>query len=163
MGSYYNTGYPVAGKNGYDLTALAPCCHKPDDVADFFVRIDAAVFAARWISNTFAGTNTTSSYTGRRLRNALAQVTLTPTGAESWTPNYQNVKNRAWPTAYPGAMLLPLHTFSELATARWAPVGYPPTVFASWAWQHGFNVGEVWSVGGLDYMVFPYFAVRKAA
>ncbi len=161
MASYYNTAYPSSGKYGYDLTGLAPTTHQIEDQSGFFVRIDSAVWASQWISNVYSSTNTASGYTGRRIRSALASTSLG--GIESYTPNYVNVKNRSWPNAYPGAMLLPLHAFSEMATARWAPIGYVPTVFATWAWQHGFNVGEIWQVGGLDYMVFPYFAVRKAA
>ena len=46
---------------------------------------------------------------------------------------------------------------------RWAPIGYPPTVFWTEAVGHGYSAGDVYQLGGQDYMLFPFFAVRKAA
>jgi hypothetical protein len=60
--------------------------------------------------------------------------------------------------------VLPLHCFVLTdPDARWAPIGYPPSVYWCDVVGHGYGAGEVYQVGGLDYMVFPAFAVRKGA
>ena len=46
---------------------------------------------------------------------------------------------------------------------RWAPMGYPPNVFWCEGVGAGYAAREILQVGGLDYMLFPGFAVRKAA
>jgi len=168
--AYVTAGASVAGP-GLNSTAHAPMSHSfthslyVDGTA--FVRLDAATWPARWVSNS--GTPTTPTpgseygWTGLYGRCALNQSTDAFNVQEGQYPSYRFLEGRSHQVAYPGAMLLPLHFFAESAAARWAPVGYPPTVFFAEAVGHGFGASEVWPVGGLNYMVFPNFAVRKAA
>lgn len=152
---------------GTDLTAMAPMAHSyfttgsTGNRACAFVRTDAAVYASRWLG-VMDGANTGAAhgYTGRQGRCSLAAATIPNSGEY---PKLQDFLARGWQSAFTGALLLPLHCFAQAATARWIPVGYPPSVFACAAVGHGLNAATVYQVGGLDYMVFPGFAVRKAA
>jgi len=162
--SYWNTAAPTTSIPGHDITAAAPCGHthyySSDYPATTFVRVPSAIFADLWISNNYAANSSSvCGYTGMRIRCALY---LTP-GTLAATPNFSDLWPVCWPTAFPGAMLLPLHMFCGMSTGRWAPIGYPPSIFACRATEHGFAAGEQWTVGGVNYLVFPGFAVLKAA
>jgi hypothetical protein len=161
---YHNVNSLYSSVPGGDLTAAAPMAHAFTGSWGLctiaFVRTDAAVFAARWVGLS----NSTSiyvGYTGRYGRCAL-DVTDSVT-YRTEIPVIGSMAHRAWQTAFAGALLLPLHCFVQAVSARWIPVGYPPTVFFCAAVGHGFVSGDVYSVGGVDYMVFPGFAVLKAA
>lgn len=166
--SYMNTAIPASTSfPGSDVTAAAPFAHtwaySTERHSAFFVRVDPAEWAAKWTGGGYT-TGTPAGYTGRRARSGLNLVGSEPTtGWDYWVPNFVNLWGRSWPTAYPGAMILPLHVFLERTTGRYAPVGYPPTVFASQASARGFASGSIWAVGGVNYMVFPGFVVKKAA
>lgn len=162
----YNVANPGAGPYpGTDITAAAPMAHSffhsAFMYATSFVRTDAAVYTNRWLGlRSASGTIATYGYTGRQARCSV-DVTATLTATEY--PKAGVFLTRGWQSAFPGALLVPLHIFAEAATARWIPIGYPPTVFMCQAVGHGHNPAQVYQVGGLDYMVFPGFAVRKAA
>lgn len=160
--SYYNTligSYP-----GHSATAAAPMAHSFYTAAkvytNAFVRVDAAVFASRWVGFS-EGTQTYEGYTGRPGRCALDVTGYMDNMTE--LPAIGLMRGRAWQSAFAGALLLPLHAFVQAASARWIPVGHPPTVFFCSGVGHGFASGQVYQVGGLDYMLFDGFAVRKAA
>lgn len=163
--SYMNTGMSGSYPNpGNDLTAATPMSeahYYPSDYASSaFVRVPSAVYSGRWVGNGYS-TGTAAGYTGRIMRSILD--TVTNASAIQYTPNYKRVESRAWSVAYPGALILPMHSFVAMSTGRYAPVGYPPDVFYCLASAHGFTAGEVWAVGGVNYMVFPNFVVLKAA
>jgi hypothetical protein len=102
-------------------------------------------------------------YTGRPMRCAL-DLTAGSTFSGGLHPNYSLIEALVHQTAFSGALLLPLHCFVLTDPgARYAPLGYPASMFYCTAVGHGFSGGDVYQVGGLDYMLFPYFAVRKAA
>lgn len=152
---------------GTDATAAAPMSHGYINVAaryaTAFIRTDAAVFTNRWLG-IVDGQNTTATYgyTGRQARCAMS------TGGsgvlnDSEYPKLPALMTRAYQSAFSGALLVPLQCYAHSATAHWIPIGYPPDVFACAAVGHGHQAAQVYPVGGLDYMVFPNFAVRKAA
>lgn len=151
---------------GTDSTASPPMAHSYLSggirYATSFIRTDAAVYTNRWLGlNDTTGGTAQYGYTGRMARCCLD---LTPIiGASGEYPRLGPVAGRGWQSAFAGALLMPLHCFAGASTARWIPVGYPPTVFSCAAVGHGHNPATVYQVGGLDYMVFPGFAVRKAA
>lgn len=162
--SSYNNTNPYTGQPGDTATSFAPTSpfSAPTTVhATCFVKVDAATFAPRWISTTDATSGTTYGYTGKQARPAVNQSGwyLSTNDYPSWL----YADDRSWQTAFSGALLLPLHIFVNTSTARWAPIGYPPTAFYCLAVGHGWGPGEVYAVGGVNYMVFPNFAVLKAA
>jgi len=159
------------GNAGMDLTADCPIAHSVTEfvagptacLANAFIRVDAATFSGRWISNVASDTNG-NYYTGRHMRCALNRQGSTSSLHIGEYPNYRFLSGRIHQVAYTGALLLPLHSFCKMdPSTRWAPVGYPPSVFWTEAVGHGFAAGEVYQVGGLDYMLFPDFAVFKGA
>lgn len=160
--SYYAT-LGVTGQSGANLTALCPTApHQPVSTvhARGFVRVDAGTFTDRWLAITNSAAGTTGGWTGRGARTAADQERrLTPSEYPAW----DYVDDRGWQTAYAGALMLPIHLFAGTATARWAPIGYPPGLFYCQAVGHGFAAGSIHVVAGLNFMLFPNFAVWKAA
>jgi len=172
----------VSVRRGFDLTSYPPMSHTDEDTsatsgsllthATAFVFVDIASWSDRWISDC-KSENDSYGWTGRRMRDALNKCLAAQGGMEEDEyPNYQYLWDdgsggpgeRTLQSAFAGALLLPLHCFLETDPGdRWAPVGYPPTVFWTEAVGNGFAAGEIYQVGGLDYMLFPFFAVRKAA
>ena len=165
--SYYNCSDPSSGGPwpGHESTANCPMAQSMNFAGQVlscaFVKVDAAVFSAQWVSNGSA-TTTSAGYTGGQHRCALEAATGAP-AAQTGHPNYAQIKTRAWQTQYPGALLLPLHNFVAMASGRYAPIGYPSTVFFCAAFGHGFAAGETYFVGSDLYMIFPNFVVKKAA
>jgi len=129
-----------------------------------FVRVDAATFAGRWVGNAMSTSENYGS-TGRNMRCALNDnPSMQGACNESEYISYRFLRGRAHQTAYAGAILLPLHCFVLTdPAARWAPVGYPPSLFWCDAVGHGYSGGEEYLVGGESYIVFPGFAVWKGA
>lgn len=177
--SYQNTnpGPYSANRPGINVTGYAPFSPGDDDEDSLqlhfpayarvhtngLVRVDAASYAPRWIGNG-EEPEYAWGYTGKFLRCCLNQC---PTAQgeldEDKFPGYQYLQGRTYQTSFAGALLLPLYLYMNNAAGRWTPIGYPPTVFWSEAVGNGYSVGDVYQVGGDDYMVFPNFAVRKAA
>jgi hypothetical protein len=168
--AYRNTETTFNRANaGGNLTAWAPFArlpHEPDTDYDAdaggFVRVDAATFSGRWVVNC-SNDEADDGYTGRFLDGPL-----NPTGYDNQRqtqhPDYNFLAGRVTQTAFAGALLLPIHLFVLTDPGgRWAPVGYPPNVFWCEAVGAGYAPREILQVGGLDYMLFPNFAVRKAA
>jgi hypothetical protein len=164
-----------ADRYGLNLSALPPFSHADRDYDSFtgstryvhataFARVDATTFTARWITN--AGyANKGYGYTGRFMRNAL---NLHPDTQglldEDKFPGYQYISTRIVQTAFAGALLLPLHSYVLTdPDARYAPIGYPPGIFWCEGVGNGYAQNTVYQVGGIDYMLFPRFAVLKGA
>ncbi len=163
--SYYCGVDPPDSIPGCDLTAAAPMSHSfaygGYNYTCAYVRVDSSIYAPLWVGiSESAG----SAYgnTGKTGHNALSVAQTTP-ALMSEIPQIGLMQQRGWQTAFAGALLLPLHCFVKSTTGRWIPVGYPPTVFFCGAVGHGFASGEVYAVGGVNYMLFPGFAVKKAA
>lgn len=161
---------------GINLTARAPM--SPGDAdgktdtggtpryihGQAFVRVDAATYAPQWVGNAMHDSELYGA-TGRPMRCALND-NPDYQGAcdENEIISYRNLRERAHQSAFAGAILLPLHCFVLTDPgARWAPIGYPPSLFFCDAVDHGYSGGDVYQVGGEDYMVFPGFAVWKGA
>jgi len=160
-------------RRGITISAAPPMAHSDRDPAsqtpnygdqvhaNAFVRVDAAVFTSRWVSNAgyvWGG----YGWTGRYMRCALNLTTAAV--EEGQYPCYRYIEGRAHQVAFAGAPLLPLHCFVLTDPgARWAPLGFPPSVLWCDGVGHGYAKSEIYQVGGLDYMLFPHFAVRKAA
>lgn len=164
---------PGTSRSGINVSALPPMSHADKEDESYgsttervhttaLVRVDAATYSERWISNgAHAGAG--YGYTGRFLRCALNIGDDSGIDAGSF-PNYSGFADRVHQAAFAGALLLPLHNFALTDPgARFAPIGWPPSVFWCDAVGHGYTAGEVYQVGGLDYMLFPHFAVRKGA
>lgn len=162
-------------RTGINLTALPPMSHADRDSSSYggglqrvhstaMARVDAGTFAGRWVGNG-SWNDQGYGYSGRFMRCALNLHPDTQgTCNETEYPGYRYLHNRVHQAAFAGSMLLPLHCYVLTDPgARWAPVGYPPSVFWCEAVGNGYAPGEVYQVGGLNFMVFPRFAVRKAA
>jgi hypothetical protein len=172
--AYMNTDPdPLNDRAGVTITAYPPMCQGDRDKgslgevttdvhASGYVRVDAVSFAPRWVGNCEED-NDGYGWTGRFLRCALTLGEAVGQLEADEYPDYQYWGSRVHQAAYVGSTLLPLHLFLETAAARWAPIGYLPTVFWCEAVGHGYAKGQVYQVGGQDYMVFPRFAVRKDA
>jgi hypothetical protein len=162
--SYYNVYCPTSPVPGYDQSAAAPMApnlsYGGGMFANAFVRVDATEFSYRWVGLTI-NSGTSTGYTGRSALNSLNASGSTTYMTEF--PAIGLMASRAWQTAFPGALLLPLHCFLRSLNARWIPLGYPPTVFYCGAVGHGFESGDIYTVGGVNYMLFPGFVVLKAA
>jgi hypothetical protein len=170
-----NPGPYSANWAGINITARAPMSHGDNGgpslqgaIATYvhtnaLVRVDAASWSGRWISNGERA-NYEWGYSGRFMRCCLNQNPATQGELdEDEFPGFQYLQGRLYQSAFAGALLLPIYCYMENAAGRWVPIGYPPSVFYSEAVGHGYRLGDVYQVGGLDYMVFPNFAVRKAA
>lgn len=154
---------------GHNLTMAAPLVHSQYQLiaslsqvaSNGFVRVAASVFADRWLSNgNFDSDN--FLYSGRFLGVCINDSPLNFHVREF--PNFQYFKSRTNQTAYPDSLLLPLWSFVLMdPSGRWAPLGYPRNVFYFKGVGAGFTAGQVYQLGGQDYMVFPNFAVRKDA
>lgn len=128
-----------------------------------FIRVDAATWTSRWMGDgNFQ--HQEFGWTGRWLRDALhaapGEVGL---AGEDDIPGYQYLIGRTFQSAFVAALALPLLAYAETSAGRYPPAGYLPTVFWSEAFGNGYSAGDVYPIGGLDYMVFPGFLVRKAA
>lgn len=154
---------------GQDATAAAPMAVKLDASATryscAFVRTDTGVYSARWVGISTGSLNAINGYTGREGRCMVDHVVSLSNGTEypRLSTQVAPMLTRAYQSAFVGALLWPLHVYVASAAARWIPVGYPPTVFSFGGFNHGFSAGQVFALGGLNYMAFPNFAVRKAA
>jgi hypothetical protein len=168
--AYRNTqdSDPGGDRFGQSVTAMPPmsignkesraeCCA--------FVHVDAATFSSRWVGNCGPASGAAEGYTGRAMGCALnANPNAAGNAFEDQFPGYQFILSRVHQVAFSGALLLPLHCFVLTdPAARWAPVGYPPAIFWCEAVGHGFNIGQIVAIGGIDYMLFPHFAIRKDA
>lgn len=129
-----------------------------------FVRVDAATFSDRWISNGFSAL-AGSNYSGRYGRCSLNRNPRSQGyGDVMEFPCYYNLPDRIHQTAFAGSIMLPLHWFTLTDPgARWAPIGYAPSICWTEAVGHGYAAGDVYAVGGVNYLLFPYFAVLKGA
>ena len=170
----------VGNRRGIDLSAYPPMSHTDEDYSTIsgstglthctaFVRVDAASFSGRWIGDC-KPEDEGFGWTGRRMRSALNKCSDSLGGMEEDEyPNYQYLfgagpGSRTLQSAFGGALMLPLHCFMETEPQnRWAPVGYPPTIFWTEAVGNGYSAGDILQVGGENYMLFPSFAVRKVA
>jgi hypothetical protein len=174
--AYMNTAetYP-ADRYGLNLSALTPFSHPDEDYSSYgggqryihsnaFARVDAATFSDRWVGNGCRNEGG-YGYTGRFMRNNLNLHPNTQGDAnEGEYPGHEYIHDRIYQSAFAGGLLLPLHSFVLTDPgARWAPIGYPPTVFWCEAVGNGFSQNDIYAVGGLNYMLFPHFAVLKAA
>jgi len=178
--AYLNTitGAPGGERGGINITTYPPFSHGDEDVSSYnglytrvhataYVRVDAGTYTARWIANGRDAGSGDGGYggTGRQMRCALNLGPCSDTSLDSDDyPSYQDLADRVHQTAFAGALFLPLHTFVLTdPDARWSPVGHVPSVFWCEAVGHGHSPGDVYQVGGEDYMLFPHFAVRKGA
>lgn len=178
-GAVLNTydGDPGGERGGINITAWPPMSHADGEDSSYgstlhychataYVRVDAATFAARWVGNsTFPATGEEGyGYTGRAMKCAVNVGPYEGNMYDDEYPSYEAMKDRVHQVAYAGALLLPMHCFVKTDPgARWAPLGYPPSMFWTEAVGHGYAAGEVYQVGGVDYMLFPHFAVLKGA
>lgn len=175
--AYLNTHDGALNDDSYgvNLTALPPMSHNNYERTSTggtvryvhtagLVRVDAATWSGRWVSN---GTSTAdgAGYAGRYMRCALnANPNSLQYGNPGEYPGFQKMLNRAHQSAYAGALILPLPCYALTDPgARWAPIGYVPSIFWCDAVGHGYAAGTIYSVGGIDYLLFPGFAVRKGA
>ena len=129
-----------------------------------FVRVDASVFAPRWLGLTDGTTSwQRNGYTGKFGQSWISNGTGNLEGNYGEHPTMTQLIGRSWQSAFAGALLLPVHVFMLGATSRWVPLGFPPTVFWFNGVGHGFNSGQVVAIGGVNYLVFANFAVKKLA
>lgn len=169
--SAYRTTDPNPGMSlpGLNQTARAPFARLPHEPpsdyrahAGGFVRVDATTFSGRWVADC-VDDEASDGYTGRFMDGPLNQNGYDTTSQQQH-PDYALYIGRTTQTAFAGALLLPMHLFVLTDPgARWAPLGYPPNLFWCEGVGAGYAAGEILQVGGLDYMLFPKFAVRKAA
>jgi len=169
-------GDPGEDRGGINVSAWPPMSHGDREDgskgitteyhhAVAYVRVDAATFTDRWVGNNQVGIEPEQfGHTGRVMRCACSINPDRSSLEEAEYPCYEDMTERVHQTAFAGALLLPLHCFVRTDPAdRWAPIGYPANVFYCEAVGHGYAAGTVYQVGGLDYMLFPHFAVRKGA
>lgn len=165
-------------RGGITISAWAPMSHADREDSSYgtvteyvhataYVRVDAATFSDRWVGNCDVPVSPSPEgygYTGRAM---VCSVNVGPGSGllnDGEYPCFENMIDRVHQTAFVGAILIPLHSFVLTdPDARWSPLGYPPAMFWSEAVGHGYGAGDVYQVGGLDYMAFPHFAVRKGA
>jgi len=173
----------TGNRRGIDLTAYPPMSHTDKDSSTMgsstalthctaFVRVDAATFSGRWIGDCKDELEG-YGWTGRRMRDALNKCLAAQGGMEEdeyvnyqylWDDGSGGPGERTLQSAFGGALMLPLHCFVETSPQdRWAPIGYPPTVFWTEAVGNGYSAGDIYQLGGQDYMLFPFFSVRKGA
>ena len=130
--------------------------------ATAFVRGDTT---PRWMSNSET-TNSpqVSNYTGKIMAAWCGRMAgYLEKGAREHPTVTDIFYSRSWQSAFAGALLLPIHSFYLNANALWNPLGYLPAVFLFGGVGHGFAGGQVITVGGVNYLVFSNFAVKKLA
>lgn len=167
-------GVLLGDAHGINLSALPPVSHgdlERNSISGTMqyvhtvacVRVDAATYAAQWVSN--CGTdNPGAGSTGRFMRCAVNISGEYGVYEEDEYPDFDHFEDRLHNVAYAGAAILPMPCFVLTdPDARWAPIGYAPSIYYCDAVGHGYAGGTVYQVGGQDYMVFPHFAVLKGA
>lgn len=164
---YQNVAEPGSGGpyRGMSVSAAAPMSHSfynAGHYATAYVRVDAAVYAAQWVGiSDSSGTTSQFGHTGRLGHSANDAIGNTNNASEH--PRISMMSARGFQSAFTGAVLLPLHIFCQSAAARWIPIGYPRSVFFCAGVGNGLNSGQIYAVGGVNYLVFQNFAVLKAA
>lgn len=158
-------GYP--GVDQTCLCPMTPSAYESYSSSGYqslcFVKVDSGTNPYLWLGNGTNDYNEGWFWTGGWIRHAIRQASTGIYQEGQW-PNFRPLIGRAYQVAFPGALLLPLHSFTPVSPGgRWAPLGAPPSVFYCEAVGNGWSAGEVWQVAGADYMVFPGFAVFKGA
>ncbi len=163
---------PEGDRGGINISAYPPMCPGDKEVSSdtgavervhttAMVRVDVATFSGRWVAN--CDPINTGGYGGSG-RGMACSVRVGPSPNYSGHVNYANLRDRIHQTSFAGALLLPCHTFVLTdPAARWAPLGYPPSIFWTEAVGHGYGPGEIYQLGSVNYMLFPHFAVFKGA
>lgn len=163
---------PDGDRSGINISAYPPMSPADKEVSSYtgstervhttaMVRVDASTYSGRWVANCAINDGGYGS-SGRAMACA---VNIGPDlGIYTGHVNYSNLQDRIHQTSFAGALLLPCHTFVLTdPAARWAPLGYPPSIFWTEAVGHGYAAGDVYQVGGVNYMLFPHFAIYKGA
>jgi hypothetical protein len=160
-------GEPYLDLGGINITARPPTSHGDYDRdgycirATAFVRVDGSIWSGRWISNC-STEGAAYGWTGRLMRSVFTGP------GDAYAPdrlqyvNYNHIAQRAHQTAFGGATLLPLHLFyKHPTTLRFHPIGFPGYVRWCTGVGRGFSPKAIYQVGGIDWMLFPGFAVMK--
>jgi hypothetical protein len=169
-------GSLLTDSHGVNVTAFCPMSHGDVEPADQgaylitgapatgLVKVDATTWVNRWAANCDYP-HPELGYTGRFLRCALNDNALNLGQCdEGKFPGYRFLRGRVHQAAFAGALILPVHCYVWIETGgRWAPAGYLPTVSWCDAVGHGYSAAAVYQVGGVNYSLFPGFAVLKAA
>lgn len=154
-----------SGLAGNTAESYAPLSHQPynsNQFANSFFRVDASVFSARWVGVMGDTSQEVFGYTGAYGQSAVNFDGSTPRRNEH--PSFDPFNGIMIQHAFNRALALPIHLFFKSnSTARWAPMGFPLSVFFCEAANNGFTPASIVAVGGINYMVFPHFAVLKAA
>lgn len=140
-----------------------------------YLRLPSALWSGsnRWASNGFlgaSGSDANQGLTGFDVRSSLfgrlGQSTgITATYREREYPSWLSLRGIMVGATYPRSVLLPGYMWApDPVTSRFIPLGYAPSVFGNDAVEAGAaDAATIVPIGGLDYMLFPAFAVRKAA
>lgn len=130
-----------------------------------FVKVPSSIQPAanNWISN---GQGTVSSFgtiTPRLVGALSGHASYTGGVVDNGHPNWRSltIQGRSVAAMYPRAIIMPAWQFVlDPVTSRYVYLGYPPSVYGCDAVGNGWAAGDILTVGGLDYKLYPSLAVR---
>lgn len=172
-GMYYFGGAPgvlsasISPGHGLSTNAVCPMSQanggdNPGQGACGWIRANVDAFTSKWISMGFSFSGDPSSqWTGK---NAASPVCIPDVGQSLYThiAHYAKFQQRTVNALNGAINLLPVRLYAHRDTDGYSIIGTLPSIFSCWAVEAGgYVVAEVYSLGGDDYMLFPYFAVKK--
>lgn len=128
-----------------------------------FVRADVDSHTGGWVGFSNDNTYVPDGYTGLY---GGSGIDLFPNagGSFDWSfPTYAGMSILLVSEMHQQAVLLPIHLYVKRDAGGFSLLGTLPSVYLSGAVGHGFLAASVYTVGALDFMLFPHFAVLKAA
>jgi hypothetical protein len=159
MGSLGST----AGCPFSSLMALDFSYHQNDSSVGFvYAAVDGVT---DWIGVPRMDANYWNGFTGRYSETGLSYINKDGAGgADSWDiPTYARISRWLVSDINEAAVLLPIRIYVQRSGGGFSLLGTVPSVFVSSAVGQGFVAAAVYSLAAKDYMLFPNFAVRKAA
>lgn len=85
-------------------------------------------------------------------------------GSFDWSfPTYAGMSSLLVSEMHNQAVLLPVHLYARRSSGGFSMLGTVPSIYYAGAVGHGFLAGSIYTVGALSFMLFPHFAVLKAA
>jgi hypothetical protein len=171
-GMYYFGGAPgvssasASAGHGLSLNAVCPMTQQnqganPGDGASGWIRANVDTFTSKWISMGANSGDPANQFTGKLASSSV----VPPDVGQSLTTmiaHYAKFQQRTINALNGAINLLPVRLYAHRDADGYSVIGTLPNIFSTWAVEAGgYVVAEVYSLGGDDYMLFPYFAVKK--
>jgi hypothetical protein len=118
-----------------------------------------------WVGIPNNSASSTNGFTGKYSESGVYYLNKTTNGSACYydVPTYARICRWLVSEINNAAVLLPIRVYVQRSAGGFSLLGALPSVFVSSAVGEGFVGGEVYTLSAKNYMLFPNFAVRKAA